>query len=94
MDSGSMFSIFGYVAGGIFLIVGLLISDAIGKGEGATIRDRILSSPALTPLLIIHYFLPYGLVVLVLFTDIMSQLPQGSIGLLIAIICFYANYFF
>jgi hypothetical protein len=68
-------------------ILGLFTVGILGavnsSGQGATFRERILSSPTLSPLLIIHYFLPYGLVVLVIFMDLMSQLPQGIWSILI-----------
>lgn len=84
--SGIVWTIFS-----IGLVTLSLIGTAATSGQGATLRDRILSSPSLSPLLIIHYFLPYGLVILGLFMDIMSQLPQGSIGIAIAIVAMILN---
>jgi hypothetical protein len=45
-------------------------------------------------MLIIHYFLPYGLVILVLFSDIMSQLPQGVWSILIGFAAVWLNSMF
>lgn len=85
-----------YAIGGTVGIIGLVTAVLVGAaskaGEGATVRDRILSSSALTPLLIIHYFLPYALIVLVFFMDIMSQLPQAIFGLIFAIVALVGNY--
>ena len=77
--------------GGIAVIVAIALVGASKSGEGATVRDRIMSSPFLSPLLIIHYFLPYALVVLVIFMDIMSQLPQGIWSFLIAFAAIFVN---
>lgn len=75
---------------GVTLIVlGIILGFTLGGvgilGEGATFRERVLSSGAIRPLIIIHYFLPYSLAVLVIFMDIMSQLPQGVFSLPIAL---------
>ena len=78
------------VAGGIGLIVGILTAFTPG-GQGATFRDRILSTPILAPTLILHYFLPYGLIILTLFMDIMSQLPQGVFGVAIGFVLMVLN---
>lgn len=85
-----------YAVGGTLVGVGLITSVIVGiatrSGQGVTVRDRILSSPYMSPMLIFHYFLPYGLVALVLFMDMMSQLPQGIFGFLIAFFMFWINY--
>jgi len=81
----------GFTVGALVLIVGAMLLGASRSGEGATLRDRILSSPSLSPLLILHYFLPYGLVVLVLFSDLMSQLPQGVFSIVIGFIMIAIN---
>lgn len=79
---------------GVLGLLTLMVLGAVNySGQGATFRERILSSPTLSPLLIIHYFLPYGLVVLVLFMDLMSQLPQGVFGLATGIIAIAINRF-
>jgi len=76
-------------------LLGLVTLGVLGaansSGQGATFRERILSSPSLSPLLIIHYFLPYGLIVLVLFMDLMSQLPQGIWSILIGFAAMFVN---
>lgn len=74
----------GYTVAALAFVVLLAIGGAYNSGEGATFRERILSSGTIRPLVIIHYFLPYSLAVLVIFMDIMSQLPQGVFSLLIA----------
>lgn len=89
--SDFLYAVGGTLAG-VGIIVGTAIISASKAGEGATVRDRILSSPFLTPMLIFHYFLPYGLVALVLFMDIMSQLPQGVVGFGAATLMFWMNY--
>lgn len=78
--------------GGIAFVTLLLLGGAYRGGEGATFRDRIFSSPGLSPLLIIHYFLPYALIVLAIFMDVMSMLPQATIGLGFAILALVVNY--
>jgi hypothetical protein len=80
--------------GGIAFGVAILVLGASRSGQGATFRDRIFSSPALSPLLIIHYFLPYALIVLIFFMDIMSQLPQGIWSLVFGFAAFVLNYVF
>jgi hypothetical protein len=84
-----------YGIAGTMGFLGLVTATALGaankSGQGATFRERILSSPSLSPLLIIHYFLPYGLVVLVLFMDLMSQLPQGVWSILIGGVAMLLN---
>lgn len=91
--SDFLYGIVGTV-GVLGLITTATLFGASSSGQGATLRDRIMSSPSLSPLLIIHYFLPYGLVILALFMDIMSQLPQGSMGILIAIVVVFINSYF
>jgi hypothetical protein len=76
---------------GVLLLASLIAYGANKSGEGVTFRERMLTSPALSPLLIIHYFLPYGLIVLVLFMDIMSQLPQGLWSILIGSVAMVLN---
>lgn len=79
---------------GFFGLVTLIVLGIVNStGQGATFRERILSSPSLSPLLIVHYFLPYGLIILVLFVDIMSQLPQGVWSLLIGGVAMALNWF-
>lgn len=75
------------------LIVAGLVIGANSEGQGATFRERIFSYSPLFPVLIIHYFLPYGLAIMVLFMDIMSQIPQGIFGLAIAIGVFIINHY-
>lgn len=79
---------------GLLGLVTLGILGAVNSsGQGATFRERILTSPTLSPLLIIHYFLPYGLIVLVVFMDLMSQLPQGVWSILIGGVAIGLNRF-
>lgn len=85
------FSGFSIAAGSVVVITLILVGIVSLFGQGATVRDRILSSPTLSPLLVIHYFLPYALIILVIFMDIMSQLPQGSWSLLVAFVLMIAN---
>lgn len=89
MDVVGGFGVAAAVIGGVVLIVIIVVGFG---GQGATLRDRILNSPALSPLLIIHYFLPYGLMTFVLFMDIMSQLPQGIFGLAMAFFAMLVNF--
>lgn len=79
------------VGGGLLVVILVLIGIVSKTGQGPTLRDKILSSPTLSPLLIIHYFLPYGLIVLVFFMDLMSQLPQGVLSLPIAFFLMLVN---
>lgn len=70
------------VIGGVILLSMIAVYKG---GQGATLRDRLLNSPGFSPLLILHYFLPYGLIILCVFMDIMSQLPQGVFGVVIGV---------
>jgi len=82
----------GVTIGVIIFIVVVTVGVVSVTGEGATIRDRIFSSSALSPLLIVHYFLPYALIVMVFFMDLMSQLPQAIFGLAFAVVAMFINY--
>lgn len=80
---------------GVPIVMGIVVAGLVAGtpgGQGATFRDRILSTPILAPTLILHYFLPYGLIILTLFMDIMSQLPQGVFGLAIGFVLMVLNW--
>jgi hypothetical protein len=91
---GDFLTAIGWTVGVLGLGTAALLGSASSSGQGPTFRDRILSSSALSPLLIIHYFLPYGLVIMALFMDLMSMLPQGSIGVAIGLLSIWINSLF
>ena len=64
------------------IVITLFVIGVYVTGQGPTLRDRLLTSQFFSPMLIIHYFLPYSLIILVIFVDIMSQIPQAIFSLL------------